>query len=156
MSKERASANTPALSRRSLLTALPLSGAGLALSNVAQAEQPEDPILPLYRDWLTARLAWENLTDFEQDKTAKGQAHWDAIYTASGQMENLTPTSFEGMAALIHVLWFLEGPQESHGTQAFFDEIEQTYSKLMRRIFSAGMGGADLIEAEAVFIKGIS
>lgn len=54
MTKERACANGPVMSRRTLLTALPATGAALALPAAAASCEP-DPLVPLYHEWLEAR-----------------------------------------------------------------------------------------------------
>ena len=44
--------------RRVLLTAFPVATAALAVPTAAGAIKADDPLLPLYREWPTARAEW--------------------------------------------------------------------------------------------------
>ncbi|MEB3417026.1 hypothetical protein ACFSDD_04410 [Salipiger marinus] len=96
-----------ALSRRALLTALPASTAALAVPSIAPAA-PEDPMMPLYRQWMEARRDWLALV------TAPGNENWDdprsleardREHAAEAGMLTLTATSLEGIGALAALTW---------------------------------------------------
>lgn len=95
------------MSRRALLTALPASTAALAVPSIASAT-PEDPIMPLYRQWMEARRDWLALA------TAPGNENWDdprslaardREHAAEAGMLALTATSLEGIGALAALTW---------------------------------------------------
>jgi hypothetical protein len=112
MTKERAGANRQSMSRRSLLTALPASGAALALPAAGTAHV-SDPVVPLYHEWLEARQEWRELAelpgneDWDDPRSLAAQAREDA---AELQMLAMKPTSLEGMAALAALAWCYAGP----------------------------------------------
>lgn len=128
MTKERARANSPTMSRRTLMTALPASGAALALPGVAMADQP-DPLVPLYYEWLDARRTWREMSelpgneDWDDPRSVAAEARESA---AAEQMLALKPKSLEGIAALAALAWvYIEpgatDPDEYSGNVQFMD-----------------------------------
>lgn len=110
---ERARANTPGLTRRSLLSALPASGLAAALPQVAPAAAP-DPVVLIYQEWLAARrecrrMAYmegnENLDlpEYIEAEKRENRAETDLLETA--------PTSIEGIGALAAFAWSEVCPQ---------------------------------------------
>ncbi len=67
MIKDRACANTPTMSRRTLLAALPATGIALAPYTLAFASQPT-PILILFREWEAARANANGVSDDDCEK----------------------------------------------------------------------------------------
>lgn len=101
------------INRRNLITALTISPA-LTLSTVQGASaSPSDPILPLYREWLDARAEWKRVSylpgneNFDLPESVEADKRENAALAA---LVEATPTTLEGMAALIHVLWYFEDP----------------------------------------------
>ena len=107
MTENRVCANSPTMSRRTLLTALPASGVALAMPPAAQADQP-DPIVPIYHEWLAARREWRALADldgngnFDDPRSLAAQERENAAEQA---MLTLKPTSLEGIGALAALAW---------------------------------------------------
>ena len=102
----------PRLSRRSLLAALPAAGALAALPAAVTAAET-DPVVSIYRDWLEARREWRDLADLP------GNENWDDPRSlaaearecaAMEQMLAMTPTSLEGIGALVALTWLYAGP----------------------------------------------
>ncbi|KRS19745.1 hypothetical protein [Roseovarius indicus] len=112
MTNERASANSPAMSRRTILTALPVSGAALALPASGTACSP-DPVASLYREWLDTRKEWRELAelpgngDFDDPRSIAAQAR---EFRIEKQMLALRPTSLEGIAGLAALAWAYVDP----------------------------------------------
>lgn len=126
MTKERASVNNPRMSRRTLLTALPASGAALALPNSGTAYSP-DPVALLYHEWLNARQEWRELAelpgngDFDDPRSLAAQ---DRELRIEDQMLALRPTSLEGIAGLAALAWnyvepgFIDADELAEHTQS--------------------------------------
>ena len=112
MTKERPRANASALSRRTLLAALPASGALMATTANA-TEHPLDPIVPIYHEWINARREHAELLelpgneDWDDPRTSAAERR---IYENEYQMLTLQPTSKEGIAALAALAWDYCGP----------------------------------------------
>ena len=130
------------LTRRKLFMGMPLVAAALTVPALAKAEG-EDPILPLYRQWVTARKEWYRYVDLP------GNGNWDAPESkaASDQedaafwaMINMTPTSMAGIAALIHVLWDLDGPSGPTDSEEYLENADHPNCKLMRAIWRGASG----------------
>ncbi|MEW5421929.1 hypothetical protein [Amorphus sp. 3PC139-8] len=102
-----------------------------------------DPIVPLYRQWLSARKTLDYLVDLpggydsEAPDAKAAQTREDEAFWA---MIELTPTSVEGIAALAHVLWELEGPAVLPDHEDFQEEADSPNCKLMRAIWRAAAG----------------
>jgi hypothetical protein len=107
MTKERARANTPGMTRRNLLAALPVSGLAAALPQVAPAATP-DPVVVAYQEWLAARREWRELSelpgneDFDDPRSLAADEHERVAMFAMLQND---PTSLEGIGALAALLW---------------------------------------------------
>lgn len=91
--------------------------------------QPEDPILPLYRQWLAARAEGD---DSEAGVTLEASAFWD--------MTTLTPTSQAGIAALAHGLWSLHGPGFEPEDERYEGEFADPTVRLILAIWRAASG----------------
>ncbi len=93
MTKDRACANSPAMSRRNLLAALPASGVALALPAHAQ---PTTPILRLFEQW---KVAW----DIAENRCADQElnAATDEMIALEDQMMALPSQSVADLAAKI-------------------------------------------------------
>ncbi|TCP39799.1 hypothetical protein [Rhodovulum marinum] len=147
MTNDRARANDLALpvTRRTALAST--AAAGAALWAGASASAPEDPILPLYRQWVQARKDWHKYADLP------GNEHWnmpESIEAADREdrafyaMLELTPCSMEGIAALAHVLWDLDGPSVVPEHPEYAEQCERTENKLVRAIWRSASGETGL------------
>lgn len=137
-----ACANAEGPTRRNLLLALPVAGLAAAVPALANADE-EDPILPLYRQWLAARDDWHRHADLpgnEDWNAPQSQAASDRKQAAFSAMVEMTPTSMAAMAALIHVLWDLDGPTLSEGSEGYLAEAEEPNCKLMRALWRGASG----------------
>lgn len=113
MTKDRVCANDTAMSRRTLLAALPVTGMALALPANAV---PEDPILPLYRKWLDARSEWRELADLPGNEDWDDPRSIDATKRetdAEIAMLASTPSTKEGIAALAALAWAYVDPGDT-------------------------------------------
>lgn len=95
------------LTRRTLMTAIPATGAALAAPQLTEADAP-DPVVLHYRKWLDARREWNELAhlpgngNFDDPRSFAAEAREDA---AAEQMMKLAPTSLEGIGALAALAW---------------------------------------------------
>lgn len=103
----------------------------------------EDPILPLYRQWVAARNEWHRYVGLP------GNENWDAPESKAAEaqenaafweMIEMTPTSMEGIAALIHILWSLEGPAVATDHEEFHERADHPNCKLMAAIWRGATG----------------
>jgi hypothetical protein len=98
------------INRRTMLAALPASTFALA---PAASSTPTDPILEHYREWLAARAEWKRVSylpgneNFDLPESIEADKREDAALSA---LLEHTPVTLEGMAALVHVLWYLDDP----------------------------------------------
>lgn len=131
------------LTRRRLMLALPASASAFAMPSLAGAMPEADPILPLYRQWLQAREEWCRYADlpdngnWDMPESKAAEELEDAAFWA---MIEMTPTSMAGIAALIHVLWVLDGPNGAIGSEDYLEEVNDPNCKLMRAIWRAASG----------------
>lgn len=142
MTKERACANGQTMSRRTLLAALPASTLALA---PAASSTPSDPILEHYREWLDANREWKQLSDMPGNEDWKWPESIEAEKRGDKALEamiELTPTSLEGIAAMVHVLWYLEGPASRPELPGFEDEMTMHGNKAMFALWRAASGRA--------------
>lgn len=117
---------------------------GLAATPAFAAVEPEDPLLPLHREWWTARQEWLRLArlpgneDWDLPESLAAEAREDAAYKA---MHELTPTSMAGIAALAHVLWTVAGPSAPEDlVDAYVQDCEKDECKLIAAIWRASSG----------------
>ncbi|MEM1428601.1 MAG: hypothetical protein AAGG09_04000 [Pseudomonadota bacterium] len=119
--------NAIPMSRRTLLTALPATGAALALP-AAAASREADPLVPLYHEWLDARREWRELADLP------GNGNWDDPRSLAAEarenaaedaMLTLKPTSLEGIGALAALAWVYVSPGTTDPYE--FAERAQSY-----------------------------
>jgi hypothetical protein len=120
---------TSKVSRRALL-------AGAAASSVATATSSsavDDPVMPLYREWVSARIEWYSYADLP------GNGDWDFPESLAAErreqkafwaLTDTTPTSTAGIAALASVLWDFKAIRET----------EKPEIKLIRGIWRATTG----------------
>ena len=100
------------IDRRTLLTALPASGAALVLPSSGTAHSP-DPVVLLYHEWLNARQEWRELAelpgneDWDDPRSLAAEARELA---AEGKMLALTPSTLEGVGALAALAWIYVSP----------------------------------------------
>jgi len=113
----------------------------------AVASEPEDPIVPVYREWCAAREDWR--------RTARkpGNENWDTAECLAAQereedaayeLAEMTPTSMAGIAALAHVLWEINGPGILPGSEDYDQECEAIHNKLMLCIWRGASGKTDV------------
>lgn len=133
------------MNRRTLLTALTAAPA-LTLSTVQGASaSPSDPILVHYREWLDARAEWKRLSvlpgneNFDFPESLEQDDREDA---ALGAMVELTPTTPEGFAALLHVLWYFEVPDVDRNVPEYAEEVEDPVHKAILGLWRATTGTA--------------
>ncbi len=143
------------MNRRDLLTTGPLAAlsAALAAGDVTAATaqavpalaraEDEDPILPIYRRRVAARKEWYRYIDLpENDKWDMPESKAaEAIERAAERaMIDMTPTSMAGIAALIHVLWDMEGPRAPADSEDFLGQADDPPCKLMTAIWRGASG----------------
>lgn len=107
MTKERVCANSRTMSRRALVTALPFSGAALAAPQIAQAHEP-DPVVIAYQEWLAARSEGRTLAKLPGNENLDDPrqiAAEERELAATFRMLDSTPTTLEGIAALVALIW---------------------------------------------------
>lgn len=141
MPKERVCANGRALSRRSLLAAMPAAGASFAFT--ASAEASTDPILPFYHQWREAWADWNRLANIpgnEDWEWPESLAAEERAEDALRKMAALTPTTREGIAACAHAVWHLIGPDSASWAPDFQRELELPEFKLLASIWRAADG----------------
>jgi len=115
--------NGPRMSRRTLLAALPAA----AVAGPAAAVLAEDPILPVFRDWLDARRTWRALAelpgngDWDDPRSVAASAREDA---AEARMLELGARTPEGIAALAALAWDNIKPWETDPAE--FAALTQT------------------------------
>lgn len=130
------------MSRRTMLTTFSSTSAMLTLPVLGRADV-EDPILPLYRQWVSARAEWYRYADlpgngdWDMPESQAAQAQEDAAFWA---MIEMTPTSMAGIAALAQVLWDLEGPTVTLGQEGYREQASTPSCKLMSAIWRAASG----------------
>lgn len=101
--------NGPRMSRRTLLAALPAAAA----AGPATAGLAEDPVLPVFRDWLDAKRTWRALADlpgnedWDDPRSIAAAAREDAAEVRMLELGARTP---EGIAALATLVWDYIGP----------------------------------------------
>ena len=136
------SVSSASLTRRKMLMTLPVVGTAFAIPSMAKAET-EDPILPLYRQWVAARKEWCRYADlpesgnWDMPETKAAESKEDAAFWA---MIEMTPISMAGIAALIHVLWDLDGPSVVSDHENYSELSDHPNCKLMRAIWRGASG----------------
>ncbi|MBI6628318.1 hypothetical protein [Pontibaca salina] len=131
------------MKRRDFMKAAPAALAVSTLPAATLAHEEADPILPLYRQWVDARKEWYLYADlpgngdWDMPESMAAQAKEDDAFWA---MIEMTPTSTEGIAALSHVLWDLEGPSVVPEHKEYAERANEPHRKLMRAIWRAASG----------------
>lgn len=130
------------MNRSDVLAALHTST--LTLAGGANAT-PSDPILAHYRDWLDARAEWKRLShlpgneNFDFPESLAADAREDAALAA---MVELTPTTPEGFAALLHVLWYFEVPDLDRRVPEYAARVKDPAHKAILGLWRATTGTA--------------
>lgn len=129
------------LTRRAALCAVPAILTPLA-TLAGTANQGDDPMLPLYREWLSARKDWLRASELP----GNGNFDHPASLEASGREEHAlelmiqtVPTSLVGIAALVHALWALMGAA-SLNEAIFREECQKPHNRLLIAIWKATTG----------------
>ncbi|MEC7259851.1 MAG: hypothetical protein VXW58_18735 [Pseudomonadota bacterium] len=111
--------------RRNLLIGLPALGAMAALPAPAAAVA-DDPIMPLYREWKVARIAWLKEAklcesgNYDSPQCEAENERWEKAHAA---LIASKPISLEGAAALLHVLWDVsDAPSDRTDLEAKLNE----------------------------------
>jgi hypothetical protein len=128
------------MNRRTMLAALPTSTFALG---AAASSTPTDPILTHYREWLDARAecmrliyaAGNGSLDLPEIKAA--EAREDVALDA---MVELTPKTKEGMAALLHVVWYFEVQEAERQLPEYADQVEDPMHKAILGLWRATTG----------------
>lgn len=108
-----------------------------------------DPVLDIYRAWLLARDQVHRIEDLYG-------AHDHPAVLAADKIEmryfdwlvSTPPISREGVAALMHVLWTIDGPMYRPDTKEYAAEVESPAAKLMAAIWRYGAGRDGLPRVE--------
>lgn len=119
MTKERARANNPGLSRRNLLAALPVSGLAAALPQVGLAQTP-DPAVIAYDEWIEARRECNRLAYTEAHESMDTPEYIEADKRerrAEIDLLEAVPTSLAGIGALAAFAWTEVRPQTTDPEQ---------------------------------------
>lgn len=130
------------MNRSAVLAALHTST--LALAGGANAN-PTDPILEHYREWLDARAEWKRLSvlpgneNFDFPESLEQDNREDAALAA---MVELTPTTPEGVAALLHVLWYFEVPDLDRNVLEYAEVVKDPAHKAILGLWRATTGTA--------------
>lgn len=128
------------INRRTMLAALPVSTFALG---AAASSTSTDPILTHYHDWLDARADQKRLELASGDKSyhlpeyKAAEAREDA---ASDAMVELTPTTKEGMAALLHIVWYFEVQEVERQLPEYADQVKDPMHKAMLGLWRALTG----------------
>lgn len=139
-----ADSGRPIVTRRRVLAAAPLLG--LAAGPAFATAEPEDPILPIYREWLAGREEW---VAAELAAEREGRSDWlcpivraaeDREFAALDEMCVLKPVSMAGVAALAHALWVCGGPTLLEGTPDWEKECETWENRLIASIWRGASG----------------
>lgn len=130
------------INRRTMLAALPASTFALG---AAASSAPVDPVVSLYREWLAARAEWNALSnmpgneDFDWPESIAAE---DRAFELMFKMVELTPTTIEGIAAMMHILWDLEGPALRPDQPEYDEEMTEPGNKAMFAIWRAASSQA--------------
>lgn len=128
------------ISRRTILAALP--SATLCPGGAASAN-PTDPILAHYREWLDARAERKRLAyapgneSLDSPELKAAEVREDA---ALDQMIGLTPTTTEGIAALLHAIWSFEVPELERNVPEYAEQVDDPVHKAILGIWRATTG----------------
>lgn len=128
-------------------TASGLAAAVSAPSALALAASPEDPVLPLFREWVAARMEWYRYADLPENgnyELPESRAAEEREFAAFRAICDTTPTTRAGIAAVAVVLWDCEGPDSQPGTDEFADQCERHTSRLIRAVWCAASGDTTL------------
>ncbi|MBL3575592.1 hypothetical protein JMK10_00280 [Rhodovulum sulfidophilum] len=135
------------MKRRTFFAAAPLAvlpGSGVALADAPQLDQASavDPLVTLYREWLSARREWRELADLP------GNENWDDPRSlaaearendAEDMMLALKPASLEGIAALAALAWSLVIPGRADA-EVFEVQVQSYDCRAIAAIWKACTG----------------
>lgn len=106
-----------------------------------------DPVLSLHRKWSDACATWERLA------AIPGNENSDALESKVAELEEAAafeamietpPTSLAGIAVLASVLWEMEGPSGTPGSEEYQKQADGLSCKLILAIWRAASGGNGL------------
>lgn len=125
--------------RRALLTGAGAAAAAGPVSMAIAAATVEDPVLPLFREWVTARIDWYQYVDGDWDapealaaEKRETDAYWAIVDT--------TPATMAGIAALTCVLWDVVGPSWRVGSEEYLAALHSGENKMLRNLWRAASG----------------
>ena len=130
------------MNRRTMLAALPASTFALG---AAASSNPTDPILEHYREWLESRADQKRLEQASGDQSyhlpeyKAAEAREDA---ASNAMVELTPTTKEGMAALLQIVWYFEVQEAERQLPEYAEQAKDPMHKAILGLWRATTGTA--------------
>jgi hypothetical protein len=130
--------NRDHVNRRSLLAGAVAAGVSAPLA-VSLAAEVEDPVLPLFRQWVAARIDWYKHVDGDWDEPEALAAEHRETETYRAIVDTV-PTTSAGIAALVCVLWDVIGPSYLIGSEDYLDELQKGEIKLLRSIWCAASG----------------
>ncbi|WP_417724579.1 hypothetical protein [Salipiger sp.] len=135
-------------SRRGLFKSAPFAAAAaIALpAQVLSQAGPDDPVIPLYRDWTAARSEWQRCLSEKAAVgiTSQAEAREDRAFWA---LTGAVPVSREGIAALAHVLWDLAGPGCDEGHPEFAERSAEPQSAILLNIWRGASGNGGSLNA---------
>ena len=102
----------------------------------------EDPILPLYREWLAAITAWRKMaeTDLSWESEAM-KVFWVRKTAAYSAALHLVPLGKGGIAALCHMILDEEtGPGVVEDHPEYWEKFNERQNRGIYRIFEAVTG----------------
>lgn len=135
------------LTRRALIATAP---AALCLSAAAHASPALlDPFLAPYRQWVEARAEWRRLTDLHPNYNENGPNEVLEAATAEDeafeQMAKIIPTSTEGLAALVAVMWVWHGPDWHRDSLEYQEALMHPDNRMFVNLHHALSGSPDII-----------
>jgi len=117
--------------------------ASAAAAPVAAIAAGEDPIMPIFREWVAARREWLSYAelpgngnwDFPENKAAEARDN-----AAFDVLVGMTPASMEGIAAMACLLWTFNGPLVNRDHEEFAEEMTCPERRLTLAIYRAASG----------------
>ena len=129
--------------RRNMLKALPLAAGIPLIPEVAQGALREDPIMPLYRQWVQARKEWFRLSELPENAdsdSAEMVAAEEVEEQAFWAISRMKPVSMKGMAAVMHLLWDLDGPYAIFDSEKYESQLDEPSNRLMLALWQSMTG----------------
>lgn len=133
---------------RETLTRRAFAGAAASIALLspitATATASGDPVLPLYAEWLETLAAWKALSDTQDDWDGlEMTALMDRHCAAGAILTDTIPTTREGIAAQVHVLWENHvGPSLRPDAPECQGQFWEDQNRLIHRIWEGATGKA--------------